>query len=237
MAIYKLLTSVTFWFVLNALAAATVVGFHFLVASESQVTWWPDTFSILLNLLSGGLISFLFYFLVVVLPERRKKEMIKRNLKKVYIGIKEDLLWQIIFASQKGGRRDLVASSETIERLLDIEGFRNAFQGGREGDEGWYAFCNHMSEDNSELEAILLTLRILRKQIEYILYNFEIDDSDSFDAMKRIESYLVHLETTKAGYDEPKALCGFLYSLFSGWNIIEGYRDYDHIQKTIEELN
>lgn len=51
-----------------------------------------------------------------------------------------------IFTSQKGGRRDLHADNEAIDLLITVEGIKAAFEGGREADEGFYAFANQMSD-------------------------------------------------------------------------------------------
>ena len=59
----KILMSVRFWFVLNSLALLLllIVDFGFMAALKKS-EWWPDLFSVLTNLLTGGIISFLFYF-------------------------------------------------------------------------------------------------------------------------------------------------------------------------------
>ena len=100
-------SSVRFWFVLNTLALIALLVVQFTFGSELRKAWWPDLFGILTSILTGGIISFLFYFLVVLVPANRKKSIIKTNLTKMYRSIKRDILWQIVFASVKGGRTDL----------------------------------------------------------------------------------------------------------------------------------
>ena len=64
------------------------------------------SFAVGVNLLTGGVISFLFYFLVVVIPESRKKSIIKSNLRNFYRDIKRDILWQVVFAWPAPGSED-----------------------------------------------------------------------------------------------------------------------------------
>lgn len=230
----RIASSVSFWFLFNVLAfiAVLIVNFGFSPATK----WWSDFFSVATNLLTGGIASFLFYFLVVFLPEKRKKSIISTNLRSMYRTIKKDILWEVIFASQKGGRRDLQADLDTIDALMTVEGFRVAFEEGREADEGFYAFQNQMSDDTTEFRAIKLNLEIMAKQIDYVLHNYTIEDQKVFDFFKRLEVFLIKTKQSDAGYDESKALCGFVYEIFAGWSVIEGYRGYDIIEKMIKEI-
>lgn len=229
--------SVLFWFAVNVLALGLLLIIHFgFVAYTKAPWWWADTFAIAVSLLTGGLISFLFYFLVVFIPERRKKSIIKGNLQKFYRNIKRDILWQVVFASIKGGRTDLTTSMQDVDALMDIEHFQAAFEHGREANEGFYAFENQMSEDTHEFRAIILSLRVLSKQIEFVLHNYAINDQEAFDFFKRLEAFLMRLQSTGPGYDESKALCQFIWEIFTGFNMIEGYRGYDPIEKMVEGI-
>jgi hypothetical protein len=198
--------------------------------------WWPDAFAVGVNLLTGGIISFLFYFLVVVIPESRKKSIIKSNLRRLYRDIKRDILWQVIFASIKGGRVDLTTSVEEVDKLMNVENFKAAFAHGSEADEGFYAFENQMSGETPEFREIVLNLQMLSKQIEFALHNYVMDDQKAFDFFKRPELLLMKLPSSGAGYDESKPLCRFIWEMFTGFNWIEGYRGYDPIEKTIESI-
>lgn len=230
-----LLARVSTWFVVNVIALIALIVAHFFVGFPS-VKWWPDVFAIATNLLAGGLVSFLFYFLVVNLPEMRKKSIIKANLQKMYKSIKTDILWAIVFASIKGGRNDLTPNLEFIESLMSPVAFKGAFAGGRESDEGFYAFANQMSSETPEFHQIVKNLTMLSKQIEFVLHNYSIEDSEIFDYFKRLELMLMSLQANGAGYDESKPLCQFIWQVYAGWNVIEGDIGHDPIQKMISGL-
>lgn len=222
------------WFTLNAALFIGLLVFHF--SSLEKPTWWVDAFALASNLVAGGLVSFFFYWLVVYVPEHRKRLIIKDNLSRMYRKIKKGILYQVVFASVKGGRDDLEADSETIARLMTPDGFREAFQNGREAHEGFYAFANQMSDDTLEFREIILHLEMLAKQIEFILHNYTIDNKELFDFFKRLEIMLLTLRRSSAGYDESKPLTNFVYEIFAGWSGIEGYRGYDIIEKTIADI-
>lgn len=228
--------SVMFWFTIVAISYVILTSHELLSLRFSEATWWNEFYSISSAFLIGALISFLFYFLVVFLPERKKRIVIKNNLQKLYKDIKQDILYQVIFASQKGGRQDLSADSETVDRLSTIEGFKEAFEGGQEADEGFYAFQNYISDDVPEYRAIILSLGILAKQIDFVLHNYPITDSNVFDFFKRLEIFLMRLESIGPGYEEEKPLSRLIWEIFAGWNWIEGDRGYDIVEKMIGDI-
>lgn len=175
----KFLESKILWLSVNILLVFMI--FLIEVYPIEKPIWWSDLYSLFLSISTGGLVSFFFYWLVVFTPEQRKRQTIKSNLFRMYQMIKEDIAYQVVFASIKGGRTDLTADVNTISKLLTTTGFREAFEGGREGDEGFYAFENQMSNLTPEFQEIIINLEMLSSQIGFILHNYTIDDRKIFD--------------------------------------------------------
>ena len=238
--ILGLLSRVLFWFLVNLLIFILVVTNNFLHVVYTETGFWTAFYDISSSFLIGGLISFLFYFLVIHIPERKKRRIIKVNLKQQYANVKEAILHEIISASQKGGRTDLmIVDSCTIKRLLTTDGFREAFEGGKEGHEGFYAFRNYMSkEDVPEYREIIINLQVLSKEIDYVLHNCPIKDEKIFGFFKRLQGLLILLENRSTGLyqDEEGMLSSFIWPVFSGYSIIEGDLGYDFVEKMIEEI-
>ncbi len=227
------------WFAVVLISYCIVISNHYLRFLGFESKTWQEIYHISSPILVGGLTSFLFYFLVVHLPTRHKNRIVKANLKQQYVDIKEDILYQVIFASQGGGRTDLVASPQTVEQLSTIEGFRSAFQCGKTSTEGFYAFSNYInSEEASHIfKEIVLNLRKLSKQIEFVLHNYPITDKRVYDVFKHLESVLMDIDTLKPGdYYDAERLSSFIYSVFAGFLFVDGRRDYDIIEKTIEDI-
>jgi hypothetical protein len=233
--LWNILSRVTTWFIVNLVALVALVAVHF-ATSVTSLKWWADTFAVATNLLAGGLVSFLFYFLVVQLPQQRKKVVIKTNLQKLYRGIKGDILVAVVLASIQGGRNDLSADTETLDKLMTPEGFKEAFSNGREADEGFYAFENQMSDETWEFRQIVLNLQMLSKQIDYLLHNYVIEDQGAFDFFKRLELLLMRIQSNGPGYEESKRLCTFIWEIYAGWDWLEGDTGYDQVQRMIEAL-
>lgn len=230
-----LLSSVVTWFAVNLIALCALIGVNF-GANVSAMKWWPDFFAIATNLLAGGLVSFLFYLLVVHVPASRRKTIIKDNLQRRYRIIKRDILFAVVQASRQGGRHDLIPDDELMEELLTPSGFKKAFEDGRESDEGFYAFENQMHEDNWEFRQIVLNLQMLSKQIDFLLQNYSIEDQDAFDFFKRLELMLMRLQASGPGYEESKPLGRFIWEMYAGWNWVDGDVGGDRIQKMISNL-
>ncbi len=232
----NLFSRVLFWFAITMMFYTSILSNNFLFLFYTEREWWGDFYHISSSFLTGGLVSFFFYFLVVYIPEQRKRQIIKDNLKQWYAEVKEDILYQVIFASREGGRTDLTPDSDTVEQLLTIDGFKDAFDGGREANEGIYAFLNRISEDVPEYQEIIWSLHVLSNQINYVLHNYPITDTNAFDFFKRLEVLLARLEHIGPGYDEANALARLIREIFAGFSVIEGNRGYDIVEKMIEDI-
>jgi hypothetical protein len=180
--------------------------------------------------------SFILYYHVVVLPEARKRNRIKQNCLKSYRYRKRLILHAVVSASIGGGRTDLSSSSGDIDRLMSIGEFRNAFEGGREADEGIYAFSNYIQNNESEFRAIVFELNLIARELNFVLNNYDIDDQELFETVKRIEEALFSTRELHADYDDEKRLTNLLYGIFTGFSIIDGYTDYDPIERAIKSL-
>jgi len=165
----------------------------------------PDSLAeIILSLLTNVVASFFLYFLVVVLPELRTRQRIKANCFKSYRYRKRVLLHALVSASIKGGRDDLELSGESIDRLMSPEGFRKSFEHGHEADEGIYAFSNYIQNNENEFREIIFELRLIARQLEYVLNNCDISDDKLFDTVSALKkrfmrwTHCMRLTTTRS---------------------------------------
>ena len=183
--------------------------------------------------------SFFFYFLVVWIPARKRRKAIKNDFREFYRDLKKDIAVQIIFASQRGGRQDLHVGGQLEKRLLTVDGFMEIFGGGREADEGFYAFANGLNTEEGKLEFrdIVWHLKMLAKEIDYVLHNYTIANVETRKFFKRLEMRLLQLgESKHDDHNAHKALCQFIYEIFAGFTHVTGRHGYDEVEKMIEEL-
>jgi hypothetical protein len=207
-----------------------------LIVPDLSTARYAAAFNAALSIATGGLVSFSFYYIVNERLERRRRRLIQASLEKTYLEAKRRIAYAIIHASRRGGRLDLSPSSGTIDDALTVSGFRRLFDGGREGDEGFYAFENEMSYPNPEFEEIIFNLRTVARASERLIDNNAVDDEKTYDFIVRLSALIERIERNGAGYDESKLLCGFILQMFRGWDSIEGDLGYDPILRTIQSI-
>ena len=224
-----------FWFGLSSFALIALF-FVDITVNLSKFRSWPDLFSISTNILAGIIVSFVFYFFIVYIPESRRKRLIKTSAFKMYRNIKRDILSAVVSASIQGGRDDLTEDTDFVETLMSPDIFRANFEDGGEASEGFYAFENQMGQRTPEFEEIIFNFELIEREISFILGNYKFDDQEIFDLLKRIGSLMLRLKHSQPGYDELKRLCSLIWEICAGWSMITGYRGYDIIEKAISDI-
>jgi hypothetical protein len=122
------------WFVLASISLILSV-FVDIIFDVPKLKWWPDLFSISTNILINIIVSFVFYFFIVYIPESRRKRLIKTSALKMYRNIKRDILLAAIGASIKGGRDDLTEDTDFLETLMSPAMFKANFENGGKASE------------------------------------------------------------------------------------------------------
>ncbi|MDJ0612833.1 MAG: potassium channel family protein [Rhizobiaceae bacterium] len=164
----------------------------------------------------------------------RQHKMLRKNLLEFYNLTKRELALSILWVSRHGGRDDLHSDQDTIEQMLNVDGFRSLFEGGSAGNEGFYAFRNGIT-DNHQYGRILFSLALLANRIHFTLQSGAISNDEAFDKLKHLEEYLIDLDRTGPGYDEEKRLSTFLWKIFAGHLPTHGPLGYDPIEKLIKD--
>lgn len=205
------------------------------VFPNAQVSRYAPALNVALAIGTSGIVAFIFYYVVSERIEVRRRDLVKQVALRSYRNAKHDIALAVIQASKKGGRADLVADHSTIERALTVDGFRALFDGGREADEGFYAFQNQMSDPTPEYDEIVLNLQIIGRAVDRLIDANLIDNPEAYNSLVRLDATLRRIERNGAGYDESKLLCSFIWQIFTGWNFIDGNLGYDPIERAIRE--
>lgn len=228
--------SVLFWFGITLILYEIAIGLSFTGIEDSFDKTESLLFSEFKTLLLAFISSFAFYFLIVYLPNSRKQRVLRENCLKMYRDTKKQILFDILSASQQGGRTDIESSLDVVERLMVPTEFRKVFQHGSEANEGFYAFSNHIQRSEKDFRSIIFKFKLIARQLEYVLNNYEIKDQETFESIKRIEEILFELDILHVGYDDEKVLGRIIWAIFAGWSMVEEYRDYDIIEKAIAKI-
>lgn len=222
-------SSVLFWFLATLASYGAIVA---LTVPTGQFDWATEGRALLTNTLA----SFLLYYLVVYLPERRRRRALRLACRKMYHRLKEQILFDILQGSQKGGRTDIQVHYELVQKLMDCTEFKKFFEDGDEADEGFYAFRNHIQNDERDFRSIIFKLQLIARQLEFILHTVDIRDQEHLETLKRLEQWLLSLDELHAGYDEEKILDSAIWAIFAGWSQVDGYLGYDPIERAIDKI-
>lgn len=196
------------------------------------VTTTPSNdYDLLLNALSVGfVISAIFFFIVVYLPEKQKRNRIYRSMEKQYRQFKLSCIstFLILSKSQEYHPQDM---------LLDQEEFRRYFQNNNAQNETrWDAVANEIQSNEYYLNEILYELRVLNDEIKFVRSSVDIHDEEVFTFLNHLSQIIHRMESTTRDYDAVKSLCQFLWEIFAGWSFIHGYRNRDLIYDMIKRV-
>lgn len=215
------------WIRRNGLSLS--LGAIFIVCSVLMVKSSSDANQILFDSSVGINVSLLIYFLVVWLPEWRKRTRVRRNLQLQYDSFKEATVHIILSAS--GQSYDL----DTTDRLKDPKQFRDFFKESVSPSQNrWHAFLNGL--DEYHVKQLVIECEILMAEVHFTLSAIDVDNQDAFALLKRLTQSLHRSKDWSPDYDDAKRLSQFLWSVHTGWSFVEGYPEKDVIAQMIEAI-
>jgi hypothetical protein len=197
--------------------------------AKSLFAQFPTGNQIIFDVAVGIFVGLFIYVLIVWVPERRKRARVRRQLDRQYDGFKEECIR--IFFSALGHSYD----PEIIPKLKDRSFFREYFKEKvSEDQERWHAVLNGL--DDVLVKRLVVELEILAAEVHYALTVIDIDNEDAFAFLKRLTEILYRYRNWTADYNDVKQLSGFMWSVCTGWSVIEGYTDKDVIADMIAAI-
>lgn len=182
------------------------------------------------TLSTGFLLSAVFFFLVVDLPDRKRRQIITRNFVEQYDQIRLSLIEIFLVLSNS-------QQYENCENLLDKNEFKRYFKGANEnGEDRWSAIANGLQEKEYYLREVIFELRMLNDEIRFIRNALPIHDTELFEFLNRLSQAISRVELTQPEYDEIKGFCRFLWQLFTGYSFVDGYRNSGDIDDMIRKV-
>lgn len=180
--------------------------------------------------ISGGIIvSLIIYILVVCVPERSKRNLVRKNLKRQYNLFKEDCINVFLSVLKEPCKPELV------DRLKNRDEFRAFFKEPVSSSQNrWDAVLNGL--DEYYIKRLLVELEILMAEIHYTLSTIDIENEEAFAFLKRISHAIYRNRDWSAEYDSVKQLSSFMWSVHTGWSIIHGYTGKDVIADMIDAI-
>jgi hypothetical protein len=181
---------------------------------------------VIYDLSIGSLVSLIFYWLIVRLPEYQRRQRIKRSFAGRYRRFKEDCIGVML------GVADGTYDGSLVDELIEQKKFRKYFT--ENSHERWYRFLNKL--DQHSLNELKTFMEIFRDEIEFVLNTTTIPEDEPFEFLKRLSAAIRSLQDRTLGYDETKPLENFLFEVFAGFNIVSGYAKQDVIETLIASI-
>ncbi len=176
-------------------------------------------------------ISSVFYFMVAYLPERQKRNRIRRRMEKQYKEFKLSCIdiFLIMSSSQEYQNREM---------LLELSEFRRYFKNNNtQSETRWDAVANGVQGSEFYLKELVHELNVLSEGLCYVRSAIDIHDEEVFDFLRRASQIIRRLETTEPNYDDIKSLCRSFWEIFAGWSFVDGYREADVINDMLVKIN
>ena len=182
----------------------------------------------MINSLSVGfVVSSIFYFLVVYMPEYKRRKMLHESLKSQYLQFKISCINTFLIISNSQEYSDK-------EELLNLTEFRRYFKKeNKNGENRWGAVANSLQDSEYYLREVMYYLQMLNEEIRYTRNSINLNDPEVFEFLNRLSQLIARMESTEREYDDIKSLCGFLWSIFTGWDWAKGYSESDIIKDII----
>jgi len=186
-----------------------------------------DYSSVIHTVCVGFVLSAIFYFIVVYLPEMRRRKMITSAFASQYNQFRLNCISTFLILSKS-------QEYENRENLLNQDEFRRYFKNNNEdGNNRWDEVANAIQANEFYLQELIYELRMFNEEIKYIRNTVYLGDSEIFNFLNRFSQSIHRVELTQPEYDDIKSFCGFLWSLFTGWNFVDGYKNKEYIEKMI----
>lgn len=186
-----------------------------------------DYMAIAYDLSLGFIVSAIFYWIVVYLPESNRKEIIHSGLKVQYDNFRRSCISNFLILSSS-------QSYPFKDALLDQAEFKRYFKNNNEkGENRWDAVANGLQENESYLREIIYELRMLDEEIRFIRSTLNIREIEVYEFLGRLSREIVRMECTTQDYDDIKSFCRFLWEIFTGWNWLSGYSKTNLIQEML----
>lgn len=210
------------------LAVLAIVG-ALSSGKEPVFRMWHKPNALIFSLCVGYLVSFIFWLMVVFLPEHQRRRVLRENLSERYQLFRRDVVGILLNASIGP------YSLDEAERLSDYEAFRNFF--GANQKEMWYAALNGLQSNEYYLHELLVEIEMLSDEVAYVLNNVNINDSAVFEFFKNLSGHVYRLKNSPTFTDDQvKYLGSFVWGILAQWSFIDGRLQEDIIQKMISQI-
>lgn len=181
------------------------------------------------NLAVGFVNAVIFWFLVVVLPERKRRKVIRENLRRRYQDFRETAVLTLLHAA------GIYETSDKVQELTDHRKFKAFFDADNKAR--WYDALNGLQGEPERIADLLLEMEMLADEVRYVLNKVDIDDASVHSAFKNLCAHIGRLRSHGVYSHDPAKYVGqFVWGMLAQWSFVEGQMETDPIHKLIDSI-
>jgi hypothetical protein len=186
---------------------------------------WPNT--IVFNLSVGYLSSTIFWILVVYLPDKSRRSLLRETLATRHKEFKHEIVQTFIWAAGES------LDTQSVEDLAnDHIKFKEYFDNDR-----WYAVLNGIQGSELRMHELHLAMKMFADEVAYVLNNVPIDDPSVHRVFKRLNESIFRLRESETDLsDQVKYVGNFLWGILARWSLVEGLLEDDIVEKMITRI-
>ncbi len=232
--LFKVIASVLAVFALIGMLKSSdepVLGLFQKTVVEDLLQKWSTGNTIIFHLSIGYLVSLMFWTIVVGIPERKKRIILKKNLANHYQLFKEDVIRILLEAAADSHPIE----SDLPKKLTDHLKFNEHFRSNK--NQKWYDALNGLQRNTRYLNDLIVEIEIFANEIAYILNKVDFDEPDVIAFFKRLSQHVYRLKNSSVySDDQVKYFGNFLYGILGRWSFIDGQREDDIVELMIKRL-
>lgn len=185
--------------------------------------------AIVFNFAIAYLVSLMFWVLIVYIPDRQVRRILKNNLSLRYQAFKEDTIDILVLGCKDTEGMQL---SRVLSHHITFREFFNASNKYR-----WYEVMNYLEANPQKLDDVRNQLQFLVDEIAYVLSKVNFDEPHVHAFFRWLCVQVNRLkQDSNYSHEQVKYYGRFLWKIFTGWDRVDGYSAEDVIKKMIFKI-
>lgn len=184
---------------------------------------------IIFNISISYVASVILWLLVAWLPERRRRAILRTNLRNHYLLFREEIA-HILLRAAAGGSHAI--DIELPKKLSEPVAFREYFSVNK--NQNWYDALNGLQSHPEVLQDLLLEIDLFANEVASVVAKVEFNDLEPLAFFKRLMHHVQRLRNASVySYDQVKYLGNLVWEVMALWSIIDGQRKEDIVDTMI----
>lgn len=195
--------------------------------------WSP----VAVDLLTGSLVSFIFYYIVVYVPDKLRRNALKRTFLQFYKNFRRDILVEVLVLAEFKG--DILGKADELSDVKKFAAYCHEASL-RPGQENWHVLMNNLTVKKyaKQIENIVIKISELQREVDFLVRSSGVSDEELLRKFRQFDRALQdgrYLKDMDPNYEEDVRFSNALHELLSGWSYVTGTYD-DFLNRWVKQL-